>query len=293
MVKSALITIVAPAYNHELYIEDALSTVANQSYQNKELIVIDDVSTDSTSEIIERVISKDSFKASFPGGITFIKHEKNMDAPYSLNEGARLAKGDYIAFINTDDKYDKNRLEVMMKALEDNSSEFAFSTAKTIDGNGNEFDYLYFDEVLGLIDKYPRINIALLESNVVLSTGNILMTKSLFEKAGGYDARYHYIHDWNFSQKCALLTEPVFVKDTAYNYRLHGLNTIQKKNRDMEQRIQCDKECLDSNRAYLKRIMTGNYENKLIPSIETWEYIMEYKVPESIKVTWNNIKNGR
>lgn len=142
-----LITIVAPAYNHAAYIENALCSIKNQTYTNKELIVIDDCSTDNTAEIIENFIASEDVKAAFPGGIRFIRHEVNMNAHNSLNEGIREAKGSYIAIINTDDMYEENRLESMLSELKTQGGRFAFSNVRIMNQYGEIKDYEPFEKM--------------------------------------------------------------------------------------------------------------------------------------------------
>lgn len=89
-----LVSVIMPAYNTEKYISEAINSILNQTYKNFELFIIDDCSTDRTVEII---------KAYVDARIRFIYNEKNYGLVYSLNKCINLAKGKYIARMDSDD----------------------------------------------------------------------------------------------------------------------------------------------------------------------------------------------
>jgi len=103
-----LISVVIPAYNHEKFVGAAIESVLDQSYQNFEIIVIDDGSTDRTAEVIQ---SYDDTR------ITYL-YQDNQDAYNTINRGMGLTQGDFIAILNSDDIYAPNRLERLIEAQE-------------------------------------------------------------------------------------------------------------------------------------------------------------------------------
>lgn len=98
-----LVSIIMPAYNAEEYIGESIESVINQSYKNWELIIVDDCSTDQTSKIIQKYKRNDN-------RIKYIKMSINSGAAKSRNEGIRLSKGVYIAFLDSDDLWKENKL---------------------------------------------------------------------------------------------------------------------------------------------------------------------------------------
>lgn len=284
-----LITIVAPAYNHAAYIENALHSIKNQTYVNKELIVIDDCSTDNTPEIIERFVALEEVKGAFPGGIRFIRHEVNRNAHNSLNEGIHEAKGDYIAIINTDDMYEDNRLEVMMREMKAQGGRFAFSTVKIMNQYGEIKNYEPFEKMLKKIEQYPRISMILPIENMSISTGNYLFDKKLYEEIGGFNTEYHFIHDWDFVLRSCLYAEPVFVQDTAYLYRFHETNTIKQIDESYAMQRKKEKEVYAVLRNYLQKIKNKEYCNKQMVSEETWTYFLNCKQICYASSIWNDI----
>lgn len=286
-----IITIVAPSYNHEAYIEDCLWSVANQTYEYKELIVIDDFSTDKTPNIIESLVNNELFSKKFSHGIRFIKHKSNRGAHYGINEGLKIAEGSYLTIINTDDKYEINRLEVMMKCITDNKSEIAFSKVDTIDNFGkimrNE-EWEYYSGLQKKVYQWPNINLALLTDNVAISTGNMLFSKSLFKEVGEF-GNYKYIHDWDFILRATLLCEPIYVDGTSYLYRLHDTNSFKCLRNDTDL---CYKESMDVLLRFCRSIQNKNYRNSKIPGVEVWEYFINHIICNNdIAHIWNCAKN--
>lgn len=111
MKNKGLVTIILPVYNCERYLKESLHSIINQTYNMMEIIVINDGSTDSTERIISDFLSDDR--------IIFINRE-NRGLVYSLNEGIKLAKGEYIARMDADDIAEINRIELQVAFLEKN-----------------------------------------------------------------------------------------------------------------------------------------------------------------------------
>lgn len=268
-----LVSIIAPSYNHEIFIENCLWSVANQTYINKELIIIDDHSADQTPYLIQQLIDKEEFKKNF-SNIIFIVHPQNKGAHNSINEGIHLSNGKYTTIINTDDLYQKNRLEILINTIEKEEAEFVFSKVETIDANNNivkNNEGIYYETLQKKILQYPSINLALLTDNVAISTGNMLFKKSLFEKIEDFHD-YKYIHDWDFILRATLVTEPIYTDLTSYLYRLHDTNTFKVLKDDQEL---CYKESFSVLSQYCKAIKQHTYKNNRIPDVDVWQYFIK------------------
>ncbi|MGL1957621.1 MAG: glycosyltransferase family 2 protein [Colwellia sp.] len=105
-----MISIVIPAYNASAFIERALSSVLNQTYKDYEVIIVDDGSVDNTVDIVEQ----------HPLAVTLIK-QSNAGASAARNKGIEHAKGEYIAFLDSDDEWLPNKLEIQHACMESNS----------------------------------------------------------------------------------------------------------------------------------------------------------------------------
>lgn len=102
-VNNSLVSIIIPVYNSQRYIAETLDSVINQDYQEKEIIIVDDCSTDSSIDIIRQYQQKVSY-------ITYYKMNVNSGVALARNKGIQLAKGRYIAFVDSDDVWKNNKL---------------------------------------------------------------------------------------------------------------------------------------------------------------------------------------
>ena len=290
------ITVVAPAYNHEDFIENCLWSVANQNCPNMELIILDDVSKDKTPQIIEQLMKNKKFCKSFQKGVKFIRHKENKGAHYSINEGLQAASGHYLTVINTDDAFGENRLNLLLQRCEETKSEFAFGGIKTVDQFDRPIEEGYGKAIMKYQEtakKCPTITMALTRGNSTISTGNMVFTKQLYEKLNGF-RKYRYVHDWDFALRAALHTEPVFVEEAVYLYRLHTHNTISEisGNRENANAVENDaagESCAENPLIdFLTHVVRGEYENKKIPSVEVWDYFFQYKkyFPDDDDAIW-------
>src|SRR5690606_28917246 len=109
--REPLVTVFMPVYNSEQYIREALESILNQTYQNLDILLVDDGSTDRSVEII---------KSYQDTRIRLIQNEKNMGIPYTRNVGLKEAKGKYIAIMDSDDIAVSNRIERQIQYLETN-----------------------------------------------------------------------------------------------------------------------------------------------------------------------------
>jgi len=112
-----LISVIIPVYNVEQYVESCLNSVINQSYTNLEIILVDDGSTDRSGEICDQYALKDS-------RIKVI-HEENAGLGEARNRGLRIASGDYICFVDSDDWIEEDYCKELVKAAERTNSDIA------------------------------------------------------------------------------------------------------------------------------------------------------------------------
>jgi glycosyltransferase involved in cell wall biosynthesis len=116
-----VVSIIVPSYNKELFIADTLYSVIKQTYPHWELLIIDDVSTDGTNNVVDTIKQTDS-------RILFYVNDVNRGANYSRNYGLKIAKGKFIIFLDADDLLEKNCLEQRLKHIEHTSLDFVVFT---------------------------------------------------------------------------------------------------------------------------------------------------------------------
>ncbi len=135
-----LVSIVTPIYNGSNTIKYTIESVLNQTYTNFEMIIVDDVSDDDTVKIIKEYQDKDS-------RIKLIALTRKGGASVARNKAIRKAKGKYIAFLDGDDLWKKDKLEKQIKFMEDNNVYFSYTDYSYIDENGND---------MGIYRKCPK-----------------------------------------------------------------------------------------------------------------------------------------
>ena len=131
----ALVSIITPAYNSEKFIAETIMSVQNQTYQNWEMIIVDDCSTDKTSEIVLSFQKEDS-------RIKYIKNESNKGAAFSRNIALQNAKGKWIAFLDSDDIWHQKKLERQIGFMLKNDYKFSYTNYSEIDEHSNEIGIL-------------------------------------------------------------------------------------------------------------------------------------------------------
>lgn len=218
-----LISVVIPSYNHEAYIRQAVESVLCQSYSNLELIVVDDGSTDASLDYL-RFVRDPRY--------TLIE-QGNSGAHSAINKGLSLAKGDYLAILNSDDVFHPDRLAVCIAWLQ-KGAELVATWIEVINHKG---------KVLGVKEgwrnmlpwpiKLPTRRFAstddfalnLLMTNFVSTTSNIVFSRRLYESMGGM-RNLRFVHDWDFLLRAARNFRCELIEKPLLQYRTHQANTI-------------------------------------------------------------------
>lgn len=154
-----LVSIVVPVFNSEKFIKETIKTVESQTYHNWELILVNDCSTDSSEQIIREYEEDDK-------RIKLINLETNSGAAIARNTGMKNAKGKYIAFLDADDLWKKEKLEKQIKFMQENNYDFTFTGYEFADENGNN---------LGKIVNIPKkINYKQALKNTTIFTSTVI-----------------------------------------------------------------------------------------------------------------------
>jgi glycosyltransferase involved in cell wall biosynthesis len=215
--ESPTVSVVIPTYNRAHLLVRSIQSVLNQSYQDFEIIVVDDGSTDNTEEVIK------SFNDE---RVKYIRHEGNKGNAAARNTGIKVAKGEYVAFQDSDDEWLPKKLEKQVNLLRSLPETFAVVYSgfyKIVDG---EKFYIPSSEI------YPRegnIHSSLLKGNFI-GTPSILVRKSALLCVGFFDEKLPRLVDWDLVIRLSkkyqfkLIDEPLFV---AY-YTNNSLSTYNE-----------------------------------------------------------------
>lgn len=123
------VSIITPLHNAEAFVAETISSVLAQSYQDWELIIIDDVSGDQSVDIVERFLEQDA-------RIKLIRLTENSGAAVARNTGIEAAKGRYIAFLDSDDLWLPEKLSTQLAFMKTHDHAFSFSAYERIDEHG-------------------------------------------------------------------------------------------------------------------------------------------------------------
>lgn len=127
-IKEQLCSVIMPLYNSEKYIKEAVLSVLEQTYKNLELIIIDDCSTDDSKKIVNKLSLVDK-------RIKTVFLTENKGCADARNIGLTMSQGQYVAFIDSDDIWEKEKLEKQINVLENNNVDISFTAYKIINEN--------------------------------------------------------------------------------------------------------------------------------------------------------------
>lgn len=208
-----MITIIIPIYNVAPYIEQCLTSVAEQTYQGDiECILVDDCGTDNSIEICEQYV------ANYKGQVRFkiLHHTQNRGLSASRNTGIKNSTGEYLMFLDSDDTISLDCLSIMSEHMEsDENVDMVLGDFKTI---GKEYGWkfaasgIYDGNFIEMACSYKMYTMAV---NRLIRRNFILNNKLFFE-----EGLLHEDELWNIQIAC-YLKKAVFIKEKTYNYLIH------------------------------------------------------------------------
>ncbi|WP_162053132.1 glycosyltransferase family 2 protein [Pontibacter pamirensis] len=210
-----LISVIIPAYNSAAYISDAIASVLNQTYQEIDLIVVDDGSTDGTLEEIK------NFKDSRLRYFTIVNSGQCAAANYGLS----LAKGEYIKFLDADDLMNKDHIAAMLKAAIENEGDLILC-------KWARFYHSVEDAKFGIRPEWSSFDNSIDWFKAALSAGpdmlpvwQWLIPKRIIEISGGWDESLGLGNDFEFSSRLLMASKGVSFCEAASVYYRSGLNS--------------------------------------------------------------------
>lgn len=181
-----LISVVIPTYNRKEKLPECIASVLSQSYSNIEVLVVDDASSDGTEELFENISDP---------RLHYLRYETNRGACYARNYGAEHAKGEILAFQDSDDTWHKDKLERQYTELMASGADMCFCGMNRVAENGNQF---YFP-VHPFQPEHALENF-LAENRA--STQTMLMHRYVWEQVR-FDVDIRRYQDWDFGIRAA------------------------------------------------------------------------------------------
>lgn len=224
---AADVSVVIPVYNHERFVSAAIESVLSQTVQPREVLCIDDGSTDGSRRVVETLALQ------YPS-VRFWSRP-NEGAHRTINEGIREARGRYVAILNSDDLYHPERLWRALAVLEKDPGVTAVATnIAFVDENDARIRFPWYEETRAFYERVGDLGLALVNGNFLMTTSNIVVRRAVFDEIGDFDA-LRYAHDLDFflrllahGKRLAVLPEQLLT------YRVHSNNTISKDPLEMK-----------------------------------------------------------
>lgn len=126
-----LVSVIMPSWNTSNFIAESIQSVIDQTYENWELIIVDDCSTDNTDEVVAKFTDK---------RIRYFKNEKNSGAALSRNRALRKARGEWIAFLDSDDLWNTDKLEHQINFMNEHGYTLSYTEYEKIDEESNSLN---------------------------------------------------------------------------------------------------------------------------------------------------------
>lgn len=249
--KIPLVSVVIPCYNHEQFVQDSIKSVIDQDYENIELIIIDDGSTDNSIVKIQELF--EICKRRFTRFEFISRSNKGLSA--TLNEALEWCEGEYYSAIASDDQMLNDKTTIQLSFLEKNA-EFAavFGGVQLIDENDINLDtWLKEDR------SYNFEDIIMHKHELLAPTQMIRL--SAIKKAGGYNPKL-FIEDWYMWLKLSENSKIYYISKVFSLYRQHDNNSSKKFYEMHQGRIEV-LECFKDHSSYKKAIKNAKWINAL------------------------------
>lgn len=279
---SKLISVIIPTYNRAYLVKDAINSVLSQTYQEFEILVVDDGSTDDTVKVVN------SFQDE---RIKYIYQENSGKPSVVRNKGIKEAKGDFIAFLDSDDLWHPEMLEKHINILKDNP-DIGFSTNwslyQTFDGKE-----LFQKKCLAHNQKEYLEYMLLDPDKAYTGTGSSLIRKEILQKAGLFDEEMTFCEDWDLFFRMAALSE------------IYNIEEILTYVRNHKESISKTPDVTKFKEGYL-RFLQKAFDNKNLPknllknknkaysnafwTIGGWALNKSQNYPEARKNLWASLK---
>ena len=216
------VSVIIPTYNREEFITETINSVLNQTYKDFEIIVVDDGSTDNTKQKLE----------SFKSKIKLIE-QKNSERAIARNNGVKNSKGKYLAFLDSDDIWIKNKLEKQVELL-DSKPEVILTYGQSL--RINEHGQKIKIAKRQLEGYSGKVFERLLLRNFIVSATPIIR-REYFDKTEGFQTKYIPYEDWEFWLRFSLLGKFYFFNNPFAYYRIHKNQSVKLVNAEKIEKV--------------------------------------------------------
>jgi len=228
------VSVVIPNYNHARYLAQRIDSVLNQSFQDFEILLLDDCSPDNSREILTAYAARDS-------RIQLVFNEQNSGSTFKQwNKGIALAKGEYVWLAESDDYADPDFLATLVSRLDaDADVGLAYCDSFSVDENGAPMPMPIWEPFLAELDDtlwkqdFTRPGLELVlrfmsYRNLIPNASAVLLRRSTLMQVGPADESYRVLGDWLFWARILAVSKVAFVARPLNYFRTHRNNVRSK-----------------------------------------------------------------
>jgi glycosyltransferase involved in cell wall biosynthesis len=227
------VSVVIPNYNHARFLRKRIDSVLQQTFQDFEVILLDDCSTDDSRSILSSYANDPRVRIEF--------NDANSGSTFKQwNKGVRLARGEYIWIAESDDYADPRFLERLVAVL-DSKPQVVFVSCRSwqVDADGNVAGYA--DSGVAHWARYERgaeidgreeCQTYFVRTNTVCNASSVLFRKTVYDRIGGADERLRYSGDWKVWAAMALAGRVAYLSEPLNHYRVHETTVTAESKRE-------------------------------------------------------------
>lgn len=206
------VTIIIPTFNREKYIGSVVRSVLNQTFQNFEIIIVDDGSSDGTRAIIEEFYSDK---------IIYV-YQENKGRSHARNLALEMARGEYIAFLDSDDIYLPRKLELQVNFLDVNQDfSMLYTAAACIDGEGNFLPDAYDANISGWIYREIAFFVP-----ITITLPTVMVRREVFDRVGRFDEALDRFEDTDMWRRISKHFQIFGLPERTCLLRTHSDNSL-------------------------------------------------------------------
>jgi glycosyltransferase involved in cell wall biosynthesis len=286
---SPLVSVIVPTYNRSEKLVEAISSVTNQEYCNYEIIVVNDGGVD-VQDIITRLNTKEN--------ISYFRHKYNKGVAAARNTGLRLSKGKYIAYLNDNDIFYPNHLEILAKYLEVSDYKVAYTNAYRAVEKDVDERYVISHRDIPCSFEFNKNQILIKNFIPVLC---VMHEKSCIDEIGYFDERLKSHEDWDLWIRMSMKYEFACINAFTCEYRCkeddnmanemkeHSLWAMQTIYKKYEEKIKKKPELYSEQKKYFLKRLEEVYLQK--PFAKGVEFLRNYNnKTEMVEVNCNEIQ---
>jgi glycosyltransferase involved in cell wall biosynthesis len=211
-----LVSVIITCFNKEKYITETVKSVLSQTHENFEIIIINDGSTDNSSNVIKKIKDERLKLYEF----------ENAGENAARNKAMKLVKGKFVAFLDGDDVWHSSKIEKQLKLMKDGNFDMCFCNYETID-DSSQINHSFF-KVEFPNYSYENLTKKILMGNVILgSASSVIVKKNIIDKIGFFDETLKWGGDWEYWARIVYSTEKIaFLNEKLTNLRF-GIEQVQ------------------------------------------------------------------